>query len=618
MKRIDKNGKIQPWLLWRNRRFTSLLLGNFLTITAVFSLLLLLVILLAYQFSARSVYDQLSENNQISLQESVTQMEQNIRRGRGTLLVIAQNRDVEYFLRQDKSLFSEYEQVAQVSRIQQMINSYIAGDGFLDSIVLYDRQRQQIISDNGLLPMNEGSPVDVHDNADTGWLPLIEPLLVQGYLAPIPRRNQRNMPVLTILQSAPLLLREWKGMVAANLNTNRLFDAVGGNFPYLVTDEDGTIIGASDRSLITRSLEEEILPSEVWKTKGTHIISSSRQKNMVSVVSSVYGWWFYVTDTMEAYNARMTTFNRVMILLGAAGILLCALFAYVISLRIFLPIRGLMRTLKERSDELSMPLEDREETGNEIAFLSNTILHSMDRNRELSDSLSERLRRITAVRLQMLRSQINPHFLYNTLASINWMVLEKLPEGNEVSEAICLLSDLLRTALKSPTLVPLAQELEQTERYLALQKLCLTGNMEWETEIDPAAWNAMTPSMLLQPLAENAVKHGLDPRDSEQVLHILISIRREDDQLHLVVRDNGQSVSPEKMQELKDQLSHGTENSIGLNNVEQKLQLIFEDKARLTLRSVYPHGFEVEIVHPYLEISDQLSETEHPLDEKRA
>ena len=610
MRKHEGAEKFHPSLLWRNRRFTGMLLGNFLTIAAVFSLLLLTVILLAYHFSARSISAQLSENNLTALQESVSQMEQNILRARGTLLVIAQNQDVDYFLRQDKSLFSDYEQNTQVERVRQMINGYIAGDAFLDSIMVYNRKSGQMINDSGLVTAADTDIPGENTSKDTGWLPLIDELLSRGQLPPIPRRNQFKTPVLTILQSTPLLLREWKGMVSANLNSVRLFSAVGGQFVYAVTDASGRIIGASDQSLIDQPLTALLLPESVHQSPGSHIISRPGGQALVSVCRSVYGWWFYLTDNMETYNARMDTFNRVMLILAGAGLILCALFAYVVSLRMFLPIRGLMRTLRERGNELALPLEDRKETGNEIAFLSETILHSLDRSKELNASLNERLKKITAVRLQMLRSQISPHFLYNTLASINWMVLEKLPDDNDISEALCLLSDLLRAALKSPTLVPLSQELKQAERYLSLQKLCLKSNVEWEMKIDPSAQDAMTPSMLLQPLAENAVKHGLSPEEEGRTLHILIFVCREGDSLRLTIRDDGQEVPPEKIQELTEKLSSGAESSIGLSNVYQKLQLIFETKSLLTLRGVKPRGFEVEIVHPYVKISDHLEESE--------
>ena len=589
-------------LLWRNRRFTGMLRNNFLLIALAFSALLLSVLFLAYRYSSQSVLDQLSENNLTNLRESVSQMENTILRTRGTLLVLAQSQDVEYYLRQDKSLFTDLERTGQVVRIRQMINGYIAGDACLQSISVYDRQTRLMISDSGMVMTGEAENAATQTESDTGWLPLIDVLLSRGQLPPVPRLSQRNTPVLTILQSAPLLLREWKGMVAANLDSNRLFDAVGGGFGYLATDAEGRIIGASDRGLIGKRISADILPEEIWQTEGNRMIRTGAGSALVSAASSVYGWWFYRTDTMETFNARMNTFRRGTLILAAAGLLLCTFFAYIISLRMFLPVKGLMRTLKERSDELALPIGEREETGNEIAYLTDTVLRSLDRNRELKDDLTERLQRITDLRLKMLRSQINPHFLYNTLASINWMVLEKMPEDNEISEAICLLSDLLRTALKSPTLVPLDQELEQAERYLQLQKLCLKSNVQWTVTIDPESRDALTPSMLLQPLAENAIKYGLDP-ESAGSLHIGIGVVREGEMLRVTVSDDGRGVSQEELSQLTEKLKREG-NAIGLRNIDQKLQLIFEGKARLVLKRNEPTGFAVEIVYPYLKISD--------------
>ncbi len=194
---------------------------------------------------------------------------------------------------------------------------------------------------------------------------------------------------------------------------------------------------------------------------------------------------------------------------------------------------------------------------------------------------------LTQARLDALRLQLQPHFLFNTLNAIATLVHR---DADAADELISDLSDLLRASLESKDHeVPLAREIELLDRYLAIEQTRLGDRLRIVREIDPAAVAALVPTFLLQPLAENAIRHGLEPRATPGTL--TISARREGDTLHLSVTDDGVGLGKSGAQTAR----HG----IGLANSEERLRTLHHGRARLELISPHDGGVRVEVELPF-------------------
>ncbi len=199
--------------------------------------------------------------------------------------------------------------------------------------------------------------------------------------------------------------------------------------------------------------------------------------------------------------------------------------------------------------------------------------------------------RLTEARLQALRMQLNPHFLFNTLHAISALV-ERDPKG--VRHMIARLSELLRYTLDESGAqeVPLAQELRFLEGYLDIQQIRFQGRLEVRKEIDPEVLDALVPNLILQPLVENAIKHGVSRLETTG--RITLRAWREDDQLWLCVRDNGPGLSSDgRWQE-----------GLGLRNTRARLEGLYGDVYRMELRQPPEGGVEVCIRLPYHTAAD--------------
>lgn len=192
---------------------------------------------------------------------------------------------------------------------------------------------------------------------------------------------------------------------------------------------------------------------------------------------------------------------------------------------------------------------------------------------------------LTEARLQTLRMQINPHFLFNTLHAVSSLV-ERDPRG--VRRMIARLSELLRYTLEGTSAqeVPLEQELRFLEGYLEIMRIRFGGRLEVEMEIAPDAMDALVPNLILQPLVENAIQHGAGK--TEGTGRVAVRGERRGERLHLEVRDNGPLPPGTPIQE-----------GVGLGNTRARLAQLYGDAQSLGLRPAEGGGLVAEISLPF-------------------
>jgi len=210
--------------------------------------------------------------------------------------------------------------------------------------------------------------------------------------------------------------------------------------------------------------------------------------------------------------------------------------------------------------------------------------------------LQEQEKLLMAARVEALASQINPHFLFNTLTSISSLIRSK-PETARM--LIVKLSGLLRRLLRSQEhFVTLREELEAIDEYLDIESIRFGPRLHVEKAIDPASLEIVVPSMLLQPLVENSIKHGLSPKIGEG--HITIRSVREKDQVIIDVIDNGVGVGSAHAERVQA-------GGIGLRNVNERLKVIYGANYQLQLDSVPGQGTCARIVIPELVVPARLT-----------
>lgn len=211
------------------------------------------------------------------------------------------------------------------------------------------------------------------------------------------------------------------------------------------------------------------------------------------------------------------------------------------------------------------------------------------RSREQELAASELEAELARAQLQSLRMQLHPHFFFNTLHSI--AVLVRKNDRSAALEMLTGLGDLLRHSLETADRqeVPLKEELEFLERYLDIEQIRFRDRLRVRWTVDPEAYDAAVPNMILQPLVENAVQHGVAPSVRRRTVEI--GAHRRDDVLELSVRDDGPGVP--------DDWSPGEADGVGLRNVRKRLRKLHGDAASLGVGAAGGGGVRATVRLPF-------------------
>lgn len=198
-------------------------------------------------------------------------------------------------------------------------------------------------------------------------------------------------------------------------------------------------------------------------------------------------------------------------------------------------------------------------------------------------------RQLAEARLAMLRAQLQPHFLFNALNTVAVLMRENVDDAERV---LLSLASLLRNVLQSSeaTFSPLAQECAFAQTYLSVEKARFGDRLEWRFDIEPGAVDAWVPSLILQPLVENSVRHAVSAKLAPT--RIVVSAVRRGERLHLAVRDDGPGLGPPR------------DAGVGPANTRARLELLYPDQHVFSVADAPGAGVEVRMAIPYHDAHD--------------
>lgn len=288
---------------------------------------------------------------------------------------------------------------------------------------------------------------------------------------------------------------------------------------------------------------------------------------------------------------------------ATALITVSALFAARnISNRIVRPIQTLRETMKqvELGDfDIEMG-HDRNAGYQETRQLSATFLRMVDRIKELMDAIYEDQRKLRKAEMTALQAQINPHFLYNTLDSMLW--LNRAGRQEELQVMVESLTRFFRIGIsRGKDVIPIEEEIQHLESYLAIQMIRYQDKFQYAVELQEECRKCMVPKLILQPLAENAIYHGVKLKKAKSQL--TISITTDGEWLHICVADTGQGMSAERLDKL-NRILHGEHTEgievYGTKNIYERLQIMTDDRAEMYFWSEEGKGTKAFVKIPFV------------------
>ena len=295
------------------------------------------------------------------------------------------------------------------------------------------------------------------------------------------------------------------------------------------------------------------------------------------------------------------------LLIAAAALILALVFALQLSRSIAGPIRRLMQTMR-RVEDGDLHVRSQVSSRTELGQLSDSFDHMIAKTAELMD---ERLRSEEQKRKsewKALQAQNQPHFLYNPLDSIIWM--SHAGRNAEVVEMTSALALLLRSSIGDGSDTnTLKKEIAHVRSYLTIQKMRYNEKLRYEIDLDPQTEDCLLPKLILQPLVENAIYHGIKVK--QQGGTVRIESLLEEDRLLITVEDDGVGMTPEQLETILDKKESDAESTkIGVYNVNERLQLFFGPDAVMKYYSTPGVRTMVMLVLPIVRGKEEDSHAE--------
>ncbi|WP_186576031.1 cache domain-containing sensor histidine kinase [Aquibacillus kalidii] len=423
--------------------------------------------------------------------------------------------------------------------------------------------------------------------------------------------NYKNDEVVSVVRAViDPFTQKVQGVILIDLKlrviAETLVDIRLGKTGYLMlVDDQQRTIYQPDEPLVEKIPEEWIK----GKTSGSFSKKVNSQKLQFIYQKSPFSDWttIGVFPTEETiYEIREIRFYLVIfvVILMFFGLPV----SYFLSNSISKPISQLMLFMR-KAEEGKLDVRYKEKRHDEIGMLGRSFNKMLSQINELLRLTERHERQKREAEFRSLQANINPHFLYNTLDTIQWMARKK--KANDVAEVVESLAKLFRIGLsKGRDAITLNMEIEHIESYLLIQKTRYRDKLNYQIDIDEGARSLYVLKFILQPIVENAIYHGIKQRRGAG--HITVMAREKETKLSIMICDDGVGMTDEQLQEMRKALSEAVERTenpsenrdkkgYGMLNVQARILLAFGKSYGINIDSYEGEGTQVEIILPILE-----------------
>lgn len=391
------------------------------------------------------------------------------------------------------------------------------------------------------------------------------------------------------------------GVLLIDLNYN-IIDSIcaaielGSRGYIFLLGSDGEILWHPQQDLIYAGLKSENVADIMAAGPGR--LSSgagSAAKQYVICPSEDTGWTavgvVYTEELLQMQGAMIRSYAAI----GACALTVALVIAFLLSKSITQPIHALQHTMHQ-VEQGDLNVRCGVTAGNELGQLSDSFNHMIATTQSLMDETARVAEQKRISEWRALQAQIQPHFLYNTLDSIIWM--SHAGRNAEVVEMTSALASLLRRSIGTGSDTnTLAEELDHVKSYLTIQKMRYNEKLQYELDMDPQTADCLLPKLILQPLVENAIYHGIKVKQTGGTVRVESIL--EEDRLLITVEDDGVGMTEEQIARIFEKKQSDAESTkIGVYNVNERLQYYFGSEASMRYYSTPGKRTMVMLVLP--------------------
>jgi two-component system sensor histidine kinase YesM len=509
-------------------------------------------------------------------------------------MLASTNKDVKYYIT-ETSFINDEERRPYEKRISDLFQSILITRKDIASIMVFG-YNNRFVSDRRITSLNLNSKIQEQPwfkNAKAeGGKSVISAPHVQNII-----QNEYRWVVSLSreLKSADGITGEGIFLVDLNLSViNEICNHINlGKRGYVfIVDKDGSIVYHPQQKLINSNLKTEMIDKVKQSSSGSFITGEGNKKRIYTIQETHFGWKIVGVAYASELIANQYQINLSYFLWTILALVIALYLSFFISRHLSRPIKMLQSNMKQvEKGDFSIRSEFRSK--NEIGQLSHTFNIMVGRIRDLMNQIIQNEESKRKSEMKLLEAQINPHFLYNTLDSIIWMAERK--KHDEVVLMTSSLAKLFRSIInKNNETVPVRVEIEHITNYLLIQTMRYKDKLDFQIDVDPSILEVHIPKIILQPIVENAIYHGIKNKLESGL--VKITGKADGDTIVFVVADDGVGMEQEKLDQIL-KLKEGIIRGIGVSNVNERIKL-FGKEFGLTFESEKWEGTKVTIVLP--------------------
>jgi len=392
------------------------------------------------------------------------------------------------------------------------------------------------------------------------------------------------------------------GIFFVDLNYSAISDlcennSLGTKGFVFILDADGNIVYHPQQQLLYSGLKTERINEVMNCTENSFVTEEGDNSKLYTIATSEKtGWKVVGVAYVSELQSNKDETQLIYIVVTGMLLLTTILMSIILSSAITRPIKGLQESMKEVEQGNFEVVDTSSVLNNEIGSLYHSFnVMTIQIQRLMEQNIIEQ-RQKRKSELRALQSQINPHFLYNTLDSIVWM-----SEGKKYDEVVLMTSSLAKLFRQNISneeeFVAIKNEVEYTENYLIIQQMRYKDKLEYHIDVDKDIYMNNIVKLVLQPLVENAIYHGIKYKEGRGLIEV--TGYAEENEIILSVHDDGQGMDDETLMHIFDKHSvNYKSNGVGVYNVQQRLQLHYGKEYGIRYDSKLGEGTTAMIIIP--------------------
>lgn len=495
------------------------------------------------------------------------------------------------FLNQLNPEPTNIDKYALFTTVLKQYQQFTASNPYIDSVMLYNVKNDYVLSTKASNYRDKFLQKDIIDK-------IIDNKKCRTFVSQITADGKKENIITVAYDICLNYYDRADGILIININCNSLSDNISTGYIY----EDVFLISQNGDILNSYS---DIFQKELNKFRNIYLnhkdeISSSsyflqKAKNGTLCYVPIKQFNINMALYMPSKNSNKLVVSSIITLAAfiAVMMLVILIVSLYTSLNIYKNIANIISVIG------ISPIPGKGQT-NEIKFIADSFLTVLKNNSDVEKELTDKIQLLRKSQTLALQTQINPHFIFNTLNLVNLMII-RIAKGNcAPAQIITLLSDIIYYSLNTDKFITtLDEELTYAGKYIQIEQIKYNGKFDFEFNVPEELKKYKTVKFTLQPILENCIEHGIKKLKDKKGT-IKLKAYENNGLLKIVISDNGMGISYEKLCEINKRLSSDdipTGKHIGLSNVNQRIQLIFGKEYGIKINKPN-EGVQIEITHP--------------------